>query len=138
MIGSFGSVLVSLQVSVKIPGFRPPDGKPVVSTGALEDEPDDADPADPADPEDPADPADSGDEDEDCDADADADADARLTATTDETAAADAAARTTTPEAAIMRRDRVNAMGPVNVRCEGTRRVFTLPKQRPSTTPTFQ
>jgi hypothetical protein len=133
MIGSLGRVLVRVQVSVKIPGLRAPDGKPVVSTGAEEDAPPAAVPDDPE-LEIAAPDADGDGDDAD---DADADADARLTATTDETAAADAAARTTAPAAATIRRGRVMNMSPVNVRESRPSRGFTLPEQRSSTAPTF-
>jgi hypothetical protein len=113
MIGSFGSVFVSPQVSVKIPGLRPPDGNPVVSTGAAGAAPDAAGLAT-----------------------AEV-ADAEFTATTDDTAAAEAAARTTTLAAAITKVERGRGMALVNVRLVTTTAGFTFPKQSPSTTPTF-
>ena len=124
MIGSFGRVFVRVQVSVKIPGLRPPDGELVVSTGAVEEAPE---PADVPDPDDMPVLDDVG----------NPDADARLTATIEETAAADAAARITTPEAARTYRGRLVNMSPVNVRESREGCVFTLPEQRPSTATTF-
>jgi hypothetical protein len=99
MIGSFGSVFVSVQVSVKMPGLRPPEGKPAVLTG------------DTVDPLPEADDEDDGAEDDDAPPDSD---DARLTATTDETVAAEAAANTTAAEAAAMTNERWMNMAPVN------------------------
>jgi hypothetical protein len=128
MIGSFGSVFVRAQVSVKIPGLRPPDGNPVVLTGAAADPPPGADEAD----------------DEDGGADVDVDDmeddvappdsdEARLTATTDETVAAEAAANTTAAEAAAITNERWMNMAPVNAAKSSARRGFTQPEQSPST-----
>jgi hypothetical protein len=127
MIGSFGSVLVSMQVSVKIPGLSPPDGNPVVSTGAADAESEGAVADEPAAP------------------DANAlgivaeavVAETRLTATTAETAAAEAAARTTAPARAAIAKGSLMDMPLVNVREFGAAHVFTLPEQTPSTAPTF-
>jgi hypothetical protein len=121
MIGSFGSVLVSVHVSVKMPGFGPPDGNPVVSTGTVDVAPE---------------PGTAVADDEDAAA-VDEVADARLTATRDETAAADAAARTTAPAAAAITKGSLMDMHPVNVRTHSAVGVLTLPEQAPSKAPTI-
>jgi hypothetical protein len=134
MIGSFGSVFVKVQVSVKIPGLRPPDGKPAVLTGGA------AEPLPEADDDEDGD-EDDGAEDgvEDADAeDPPPDSDeARLTATTDETVATEAAANTTAAEAAAIANERWMNMAPVNAAKNTTGRVFTQPKQSPSTARTL-
>ena len=120
MIGSFGTVFVSVQVSVKIPGLRPPVGNPAVWTGTEDAAP-------------PDDPAVAGPA---AEPEAELEREARPTTTTDETAADDAMASTTALVAA-MRRVRELNMRPVNVRTIKRARDFTFPEQRPSTAPTF-
>ena len=124
MIGSFGSVFVSVQVSVKIPGLRPPDGNPAVLTGAAGAA--DADGV----------PVAGDDAAPDVLVAPDSD-DARLTATTEETVAADAAARTTAADAAAITKERWMIMTPVNVRKTAAARALTLPEQSPSTARTL-
>jgi hypothetical protein len=125
MIGSFGRVFVSVQVSVKIPGLRPPDGNPAVLTGAT------AGPLVGLPVGVAVDPDDDPDDDPVSD-------DARLTATTEETVAAEAAARTTAADAAAITNERWMNIAPVNVRKTVSGALFTLSEQSPSTARTLR